>query len=201
MLLRVKAPNVARRVTMPRKLANSASGSPCQPASVRTVDATPGTVAAPPHPMRWAYYVALAMLALLPARMDTPMMWTAGVIQAHAPAGAATPTSPPVADLGPTQPIAGWIVDGAGLPIAGVRVSLRGANATATSEADGAFRIAAPAGKRTLLLDAPHVFPAELAWRDGEPAPRIMLARRARLEARVVIDGKPIAGAEVQITD
>lgn len=126
------------------------------------------------------------------------MMWTAGVIQAQG--GTATPTSP-AADVGPTQPIAGWIVDGAGLPIVGVRVSLRGANATATSEADGAFRIAAPTGKRTLLLDAPHVFPAELAWRDGEPAPRIMLARRARLEARVVSDGKPIAGAEVQITD
>ena len=39
-----------------------------------------------------------------------------------------------------------------------------------------------PTADTDLLLDAPHVFPAELRWRSGEPPPRIMLARRARMQ-------------------
>ncbi|MEJ7602595.1 MAG: carboxypeptidase regulatory-like domain-containing protein [Kofleriaceae bacterium] len=149
--------------------------------------------------MRWAQYVVVAMLALLPAGgVRAPNEPTRGPV-AHTDT-VATETAP-AAGSQPAQPIAGWIVDGAGLPIAGVRVALRGATVTATSEPDGAFRIAAPAGKRVLLLDAPHVFPAELAWREGQPAPRIMLARRARLEARVLANGQPVANAEVRITD
>lgn len=122
------------------------------------------------------------------------------------------------AAAGESLPIAGWIVDGGGAPIAGVRVVRREPStddpmiapliapsadpAAAVSEADGAFRLPPSSAPRQLLaLDGPHVFPAELAWRAGDPAPRILLARRVHLEARVTAGGAPAAGAEVQILD
>ncbi|HEU0034122.1 MAG TPA: carboxypeptidase regulatory-like domain-containing protein [Kofleriaceae bacterium] len=124
------------------------------------------------------------------------------------PAIAHKPSPPPLVQLPayvPTTPVTGTIVDGAGRPIAGVRVAIRDAAGSmigVESDGNGDFQIAAPiADKHTLLLDGPTVFPAEVPWHAGEPPPRILLARRAHLEARVTAADQPVAGAEVAITD
>lgn len=117
-------------------------------------------------------------------------------------------TLPPI-QASSAAPVAGWIVDGAGKPVDGVTVTLRDPKGVlpdviATSEADGAFRIDTHllAGEpRQVLLDAPHVFPAEVTWQPKGPPPRILLARRASVVARVMANGAPVVGAEVQITD
>ena len=125
-----------------------------------------------------------------------------------APPAAAVPSRPIAPAPPPTlteAPIAGWIIDGAGVPIDAVAIGLRdimgAAEVIATSEADGSFRTDRLTESTTLMLDGPHVFPAEVAWRSGVPPPRIMLARRVEIAARVTAGGKPVAGAEVQITD
>ncbi|MBS1117806.1 MAG: hypothetical protein H6Q90_34 [Deltaproteobacteria bacterium] len=110
--------------------------------------------------------------------------------------------------IGPQRlrPIAGWIVDESGLPLAGVHVTLRDATGTisdaADSDAGGEFRIdRSVVPDRTLQLEGDHVFTAELPWHGGDPTPRIMLARRAHLEARVMANGVAVAGAEVHLSD
>ena len=119
--------------------------------------------------------------------------------------------APPVAAVA-SQPaedraVTGWIIDGAGHPIGGVAIKIRDAAGTVSatigeSEVDGGFHLALPGiGEETLLLDGPEVFPAELAWLGGDPPPRIMLARRVSLEARVTAGGGPVAGAEVRLSD
>ena len=165
---------------------------------------------------RWASHIvgviAVALLALVSGDGGEPAA-------APAPAPPSTVVAPP-AEVAPRSapapstplPIAGWIVDGDGAPIAGVRVTRRDASgpipvipaipAVAVSDAEGAFRLPpSSATQQLLMLDAPLVFPAELPWRAGDPAPRIMLARRVHLEARVTADGAPVAGAEVQLSD
>jgi len=132
-------------------------------------------------------------LAAVPQRVATPR-----TAAARASAPAATASAP--------APIAGWLIDGDGAPLAGVRVIRRDASlaipVSAVSDATGAFRMPpSSAPEQVLTLDAPHVFSAELPWKGGDPAPRIMLARRVSLEARVTADGAPVAGAEVQISE
>jgi hypothetical protein len=158
---------------------------------------------------RWTYR-ALAVVAGLALAVLT--------VDTQRGSGSATP--PPVPTSGSdsartaaaqapqlaTIPVAGWIIDAAGRPIAGVHVTTRDAAGVrspvlADSEADGGFRIEPPTADLDLLLDAPHVFPAELRWRAGEPPPRIMLARRARIATRVIANGAPVIGAEVTISD
>jgi murein DD-endopeptidase MepM/ murein hydrolase activator NlpD len=151
--------------------------------------------------------IAIAMLLLVTDELP------------HAPTGASLalviptlPAAPPAPTVAAAikrmvpRPIAGWIVDESGLPLTGVHVTLRDAAGaivdTADSEAGGAFRIdRAVVASRTLLLDGAPVFAAEVPWHGGDPAPKIMLARRARLDARVTARGIPIAGAEVHLTD
>ena len=145
--------------------------------------------------------ITIAFATLLAGGRTEPLaeaIATPSVVEPHTPHDIqlSAPHAPALAAV----PVAGWIVDGAGLPIAGVRVALRGNDTLAVSEVDGAFRIAPPPANATLVLDAPHVFPAELAWRPGT-VPRIMLARRMRIAARSLVDGSPISGAEVSITD
>ena len=155
---------------------------------------------------RWASHIvgviAVALLALVSGDSVTPE--AAPLLPVVAPpVEVAAPSAPaPGAPL----PIAGWIIDGDGAPIAGVGVTRRDGSgailASAISEATGAFRLPpSSAPKQQLMFDAPDVFPAELAVRAGEPEPRIMLARRVHLEVRVTADGAPVAGALVQISD
>jgi murein DD-endopeptidase MepM/ murein hydrolase activator NlpD len=117
---------------------------------------------------------------------------------ATSPVQAPEPVSP--IPSGPVTQVAGTIVDGSGHPITGVHVRILGV--FGDTDPSGGFRIAAPAAdKYTVLLDAPHVFPAEVTWRAGDPPPRILLARRARLSARVTANGAAVPGAEVSISD
>jgi murein DD-endopeptidase MepM/ murein hydrolase activator NlpD len=93
------------------------------------------------------------------------------------------------------------VVDEAGRGIPQVRVAIAGTTITGETDAEGTITLRVPiTGEHTLALDGPHVHPAEVVWQpDG--ASRIELARRAGLLARVVIDGAPIAGAEVHVSD
>jgi murein DD-endopeptidase MepM/ murein hydrolase activator NlpD len=128
-------------------------------------------------------------------------------------ASPAPPAAVPSRPIAPAPPptlaqasIAGWIIDGAGVPIEGVAIALHdptaaAAEVIATSEADGSFRTDRLTQDAKVLLDAPHVFPAEVAWRSGDSPPRIMLALRVEIAARVTAGAKPVVGAEVQITD
>jgi murein DD-endopeptidase MepM/ murein hydrolase activator NlpD len=114
------------------------------------------------------------------------------------------PTTPEPS-LPSDAPIAGWLIDTAGAPIADVQVTVRDPEGTfpdekVASDQDGAFRFES-SGDRTLLLDAPHVFEAEVRWRKDAPLPRILLTRRVSLDARVMDQGKPVEGAEVSLTD
>ncbi len=155
---------------------------------------------------RWASHIvgviAVALLALVSG--DSVTLEAAPVFPVVVPpVQVAAPSAPaPSAPL----PIAGWIIDEGGAPVAGVNVARRDPSgaieASAVSEATGAFRLPpSSAAKQQLMLDAPDVFPAELALRAGEPEPHIMLARRVHLEVRVTADGAPVAGALVQISD
>src|SRR5262245_62141075 len=97
-------------------------------------------------------------------------------------------------------PIAGWVVDDHGAPIAGVRVRFRESAIAVETADDGAFRLEPPANAKTLLLDGPGVFAAEVPWR-AHPTPRILLARRASLSVVVTAHGLPNADAGVSLTD
>ncbi|HWO19796.1 MAG TPA: carboxypeptidase regulatory-like domain-containing protein [Kofleriaceae bacterium] len=189
-----------------------------------------------------AGFVALALLTLVRGDGRAP------ALRHVLPTVAATVSAPATAVVAPgapaqapsaALPIAGWIVDSYGSPIAGVRVTRRGVRAagdgsaasdamaamaatfapaapaasaapaateappaTAVSDELGAFRMS-PSSEpvQQLVLDAPHVFPSELVWRASDPVPRILLARRVHLEARVIAAGAPVAGAEVQLSD
>jgi murein DD-endopeptidase MepM/ murein hydrolase activator NlpD len=157
---------------------------------------------------RWTSYTLLQLsivVALCALDGDLPRSAATSAMRFTVPSPVAVTEPAPVviSPFVPTTPVTGSIVDGAGRPIAGVRVSIREApGAAADSDASGEFRVAAPiAPQHTLLFDGPYVFPAEVAWRVGQPAPRILLARRARLEARVTANDMPMAGAEVNLTD
>ncbi len=115
------------------------------------------------------------------------------------PASVASP--PP-----PALPIAGWVIDGAGQPVSGVRVTIDHedpalADLVATTDGSGAFHLAPFAGSPTVRLEAPHVLAAELRWQPGAPAPRILLTRKVTITARVIADGAPVAGAEIALSD
>jgi murein DD-endopeptidase MepM/ murein hydrolase activator NlpD len=153
-------------------------------------------------PSRIVGVMAVALLALVSGDGSAPAA-TRLLPVVTPPVKVAQPSAP---EPSVSLPIAGWIIDGDNAPIAGVRITRQGASgailAIAVSDAAGAFRLppsSAPA--QQLMLDAPHVFPAELPWRAGDPVPRIMLSRRVHLEARVTAEGAPVAGAEVQISD
>ena len=96
-------------------------------------------------------------------------------------------------------PVAGWILDDSGAPIAGARVSLDGTAAVATA-VDGSFRIAA-SGEHAPLIDGPGVHPSEVRWRSDAPPARILVTRRIEVRARVVRGGRPAAGVEVALRD
>src|SRR5690349_10582418 len=98
-------------------------------------------------------------------------------------------------------PISGWVIDGDGTPIPDVAIAVSGV-VVAHSEADGAFRIGSLHAGDKLALDASHVFPAEVVWQDGPP-PKILLARRIAITARVLASagGEPVAGATVYLSD
>jgi hypothetical protein len=169
---------------------------------------------------RWASHIvgvaAVALLALVSGDHGRAPVVAPEVAQA-APVPVAPPAAPQAAAPVAPLPIAGWIIDGDGAPITGVRVTRRdvgfvgdvgpfgaiaASQTVAVSDELGAFRMApSSAPEQQLALDAPHVFPAEVPWRAGQPVPRILLARRVQLEARVIVGGAPVAGAEVQLSD
>jgi murein DD-endopeptidase MepM/ murein hydrolase activator NlpD len=168
---------------------------------------------------RWASrIVGVAAVALL-ALLSGDRLGVAPVAAPEVAHAAQPPAAPQAATQAPaapaaSAPIAGWIIDGDGAPIAGVRVTRRdvgdggpfgaiaGGEVVAVSDELGAFRMApSSAPEQQLVLEAPHVFPAEVPWRAGQPVPRILLARRVQLEARVTAGGQPVAGAEVQLSD
>ncbi|MCX5746241.1 MAG: carboxypeptidase regulatory-like domain-containing protein, partial [Proteobacteria bacterium] len=128
-----------------------------------------------------------------------------GTIARDPRAGAGAPVAPD--DLPPVEvPIAGWLVDAAGAPVEGVRVTRRDPTGTSpdrivVSGPRGEFRIEPAGGHPLLMFDAANVFSTQVTWNVDGPPPRILLARRARLETRVVVDGHVVAGAEVRITD
>lgn len=104
-------------------------------------------------------------------------------------------------------PLAGWLIDGQGQPVAGARVRVREADGAmrpvvAESGADGAFHLDLTGDDRriTLVIDGDPVFPAEVRWQAAGPA-RIMVARKLELEARVLDRGRPVEGAEVNLSD
>jgi murein DD-endopeptidase MepM/ murein hydrolase activator NlpD len=154
---------------------------------------------------RWASYIvgviAVALLTLVSG--DSVTLEAAPFVPVVAPPMVAAPKpAAPSASL----PIAGWIIDDDGAPIAGVNVTRRDAGgaieASAVSEATGAFRLPpSSAPRQQLMLDGPDVFPAELAVRAGGPEPRILLARRVHLAVRVTADDALVAGAVVEISD
>lgn len=126
--------------------------------------------------------------------------------QTRSPAPA--PQDAPVAVDAPPSPlpVAGWVIDGAGQPISGVRVTIDRedgalANLVATTGDDGAFHLTPFDGAPTVRLDGPDVFAAELRWQPGAPAPRILLTRKVTITARVVADDTPVPGAEVSLSD
>ena len=128
-----------------------------------------------------------------------------GAIRAAIPArSAAVPAVVTPAAPREVLPVAGWVIDGDGLPIAGVQIAIRTGDTTspviAETETDGAFRMRPLSGHHQLLLDAPHVFPAEVGWQGGPP-PRIMLTRRVHVVAHVSSGGAAVAGAEVHLGD
>ena len=167
--------------------------------------------APPPPGGRRAYRVAALVLGLValtaavamfggPPR-EPPRRASAEPTRVVPPAPRA-PTAPdPDA---PALPIAGWVIDGAGLPIAGVEVTFVDAaglvGGAAETDADGAFRLAPPS-PGLLRLDAAHVFPAQVRWQGHGPAPRILLSRRISIDARVTADGAPAEGVLVHVSD
>jgi protocatechuate 3,4-dioxygenase beta subunit len=134
------------------------------------------------------------------------------------PASEAAPPAPTLGIVSPPRrvapvepavqaPLAGWLIDGLGQPVAEARVRVREADGTmrpvvAGSGADGAFHLDLAGDDRrvTLVIDGDPVFPAEVRWQGAGPA-RIMVARKLELEARVLDDGRPVEGAEVHLSD
>jgi murein DD-endopeptidase MepM/ murein hydrolase activator NlpD len=102
------------------------------------------------------------------------------------------------AELPADAPIAGWIVDGAGQPIAGASVTVDGRSVTTAG--DGSFRLAAT-GEHTLLIAGDDVHPSEVKWRSSAPPARVLVARRIEITARVVRGGRPAAGFDVALRD
>jgi murein DD-endopeptidase MepM/ murein hydrolase activator NlpD len=214
----------ARRTARRANLAAPMAGSPRNYVNRR---AAPGhtrcTVPGVRVPLRAAWIAAGVIVAACGGEPTTAII--------TARAGAPVPGGPVGGFPTAPGPVIGWIVDGRGQPISGVRVVLRatgdgGASAetsgdrtaaaaadsaviaAADSDAEGAIRFPASAPgvfeviDRTLAFDAPHVFAAEVAWRPDRPPPRILLARRAAIAARVVdAQNVAVAGAEVRLSD
>src|SRR5688572_33251941 len=85
---------------------------------------------------------ALAILGLAAVAMSSDLVLRGGDAPAViAPTVAPAPPKVTLAPPGPIAPlpIAGWVIDGDGVPVPDVAVSLAGAE-LARSEADGAFR-------------------------------------------------------------
>jgi murein DD-endopeptidase MepM/ murein hydrolase activator NlpD len=151
---------------------------------------------------RWVIVAAIVPLGLLDAGAESAPVDVRPVMRVVAPAP--TPdvpvvTAAPLARSSPAlDPIAGWIIDGAGRPIAGIVATHDGKHAT--SDDTGAFRLPVGTPGNKLILDGPSVFAAEVAWHAGEP-PRIMLARKAHASVHVTAGGVPVAGAVVELSD
>ena len=160
---------------------------------------------------RTAYRVAA--LVIVAAAIGTAVAW----ITAPAERALRPDPSAPVRDLpgaiaprpgdpAPAElPIAGWVIDGEGAAIAGVQVTARDAagvpvGAGDETDEDGAFRIELPTAG-TIVLEGPHVFPAEVRWQAGGPPPRILLSRRISIDVRVTAGGAPVEDAEVHVSD
>jgi protocatechuate 3,4-dioxygenase beta subunit len=168
-----------------------------------------------PHPGgRRAYRVAAVGVVALGVGLGVAWV-TAPAEELGRPRAAAPPrevpderAAPRTVDPSPADelPIAGWVIDGAGAPIAGVQVTARDAAGVGfgrgdESDEDGAFRIELPTSG-TLVFEGPHVFPAEVRWQAGGPPPRILLSRRMSIDARVTTSGgAPVEGAEVHVSD
>jgi murein DD-endopeptidase MepM/ murein hydrolase activator NlpD/protocatechuate 3,4-dioxygenase beta subunit len=145
-------------------------------------------------------YIAVLAMWALSAREEHAAPSRAPLIDSHrdaAPVAIASPTPPAFS----SAPIAGWTIDDNGAPLAGVRVRVANTEIAADSDASGAFRLAMPAGDHVLAFDGLGVSPAELAWRDGDRARPIVLARRAKLVVRVVAGGAPAGDANVALSD
>jgi len=132
-------------------------------------------------------------------------LWLGGGDESTGDTIAAIPASPRAATAPiavpetPDAPIAGWILDGAGAPVAGAHVSLDGRSVT--TAADGAFRMSAAPGEHRLLIDGDGLHPSEVRWRSDAPPARILVARRTSVTARVVRGGRPASGIEVALRD
>src|SRR5262245_35327369 len=107
-------------------------------------------------------YRALAILGLAVVAMSSDAVQRGPAATLAAPVRTIETPVAPIAVTAPPAPaplpVAGWVIDGDGTPIPDVSIAVAGV-VVATSEADGAFRIADLKAGDKLALDAPHVFP------------------------------------------
>ncbi len=104
----------------------------------------------------------------------------------------------------------GWVIDGAGAPVAGVAIEARREGsadagepvAFSVSAVDGAFTAPALDDATYLLsLSGESIFPAEVRWQLPGPAVRVMVTRRHAIAGVVSDDGRAVAGVQVALSD
>lgn len=90
--------------------------------------------------------------------------------------------------------VTGKIYTAEGLPAADIRVFIQGLNKTATSQANGYFRIDAPTGKQNLIVQpqgkTQFVIPVEIQANTETKLPQINLKERATDLKEVVVTGQ-----------
>ena len=162
-----------------------------------------------------AVMVAALMLGLRScSNVVAPPQPVATVVSRDAAVGAIAVPSAPGLVVGET--LRGTVIDGAGQPVATVRVlaqlelpagdkSLAARNTPAAqaawSGADGSFVVTGlTAGRYRLRVDGDGVFAAEVRF---VPAPgdglRIVVARQVAIHGRVIDDGQPVIGVNVAL--
>ena len=130
------------------------------------------------------------------------------VAPALRPPGFFTAPAPPrlTDEVGPR----GWVIDGAGMPVADVSIEARsdGDPAAAepitftSSDAEGAFTAPVIAdGTYLLALSGAAIFPAEVRWQLPGPAVRVMVTRRHSIAGIVKHDGSAVGGFQVALSD
>jgi len=170
----------------------------------------------PPGRIRRIGNVALVLLALalafLPPEFGrqavggkTPV---AGREDPEPKAGTRPTRDPP--KLPDQQAPRGWVIDGAGAPVAEVSIRARVDGAAAPGDStpiavtgtDGAFVASGLSdGTHVLSLSGGSIFPAEVRWQLPGPPVRVMVTRRHTIEGIVTDDGKPAAGVRVALSD